>query len=78
MLAGQIKPVSMLLLGDSVDRSTVWDVNSTAWAMNYVDVESVLNEHWRSAIKLPMLEMVHCTLNCTYPAIVIMSLFASL
>lgn len=58
MLAAQIRPVSMLLLGDSVDRMTVGDVNSTAWAMNYVDVETIIKEHWRSAIKLPMLDMV--------------------
>lgn len=48
----------MLFLGDSVDRSTVWDVNSTAWARQAPGVTSVLNEHWRAAIRMPNLDMV--------------------
>ena len=50
----------MLFLGDSVDRETIGDVHSTAYKLNYIDVKGVLKEHWRSAIKLPMLEMVRC------------------
>lgn len=53
-----IRPVTMLLLGDSVDRSAVWDVNGSANAAQSPGLQSVINEHWRAAIKLPNLDMV--------------------
>ena len=56
-----VKPVSMLFLGDSVDRSAVWDVNSSAWGAQNTGLQSLLNEHWRAAIKMPNLEMVGCS-----------------
>lgn len=52
------KDVSILLLGDSVDRSTVWDINDTVWAAQSPGHRSLLNEHWRVALTLPRLEVV--------------------
>lgn len=48
----------MFFLGDSVDRSAVWDVNSSAFAKHTPGLESMIAEHWRAAIKLPNLDMV--------------------
>lgn len=54
-----IKDVTMLLLGDSIDRATVWDVNDTAHGARNSKLQSMLNEHWRVALRLPHLEMVY-------------------
>lgn len=49
--------ISMLFVGDSVDRSTIWDVNMTAQGGG-VEVDMLIDEHWRTALSMPNLEMV--------------------
>ena len=58
-----IMDVSMLILGDSVDRATTWDVNDTAQSGGSKGLQSLLNEHWRVALSLPHLEIVRSHLK---------------
>lgn len=48
----------MLLLGDSVEREMLVDINETARSANSKGHATLLNEHWRVALKLPHIEMV--------------------
>ena len=59
-----IMDVSMLILGDSVDRATTWDVNDTAQSGGSKGLQSLLNEHWRVALSLPHLEIVRNHHKC--------------
>jgi hypothetical protein len=52
-----VDEISMLFVGDSVDRSTLWDVNSTAQESG-LQVHTLVEEHWRTAFTMPNLEMV--------------------
>ena len=58
-----IMDVSMLILGDSVDRAMTWDVNDTAQSGGSKGLQSLLNEHWRVALSLPHLEIVRSHLK---------------
>ena len=55
--SSKLDGASILMIGDSVDRHMLWDLNSTALKANWTGHESLMKEHWRGAVRLANLEM---------------------